>query len=94
MCGDSLVASSGSNALPSTMDCCLAMWHRVGGRNFTWNDVQDLLRSPSQLVGMRNRGYIKLVTESDECGKTYRPAVWQMTNQIKDLADIRAGRWD
>ena len=77
----------------TTMSCCLAMWHRVGGRMFVWEDVKDILGSPAQLKGMRNRGYITKVRDSVGSGKFYQGAVWQMTEQARDLAEVREEKW-
>jgi hypothetical protein len=87
----------GSHYLPNrmscvsktTMDCCLAIWHRVGGRQFIWLDVADLLNSPSQLRGMRNRGYLKEVGELPGQYRNYNPKIWQVTDQIFALVDSR-----
>jgi len=70
----------------STADCCCIMWHRFGGRIFTWQDAKDILGSPKQLAAMRIRRYVVAVGE-------FTPKRWQMTDQARGLADLRAGMW-
>jgi len=72
----------------STMDCCLAVWHRVGGRLFTWMDVKDLMRGPSQLRSMKNRGFVKEVGRA-QTGARHPPKVWQMTDLVMSLVDAQ-----
>jgi hypothetical protein len=75
----------------STADCCLALWHRVGGRMFPWNEVKDLLASPSQLTGMVNRGYVVEVGRVFGKCPNYQPKLWQLTDHARALADTREG---
>ena len=77
----------------TTADSCLAIWHRVGGRVFTWHDVKDLLKSPNQFTGMRNRGYVTQVQPADGRGKLYKGAHWQLTDLALALADVREGAY-
>lgn len=75
----------------TTADACCLMWHRVGGRMFIWQDVKDLLTSPSQLRGMVNRGYIADTGAILDTGNGNVAKVWQMTSQAGHLAEVREG---
>ena len=85
--------NSGAFVGKTTMDCCRAMWHRVGGRMFVWGDVKDLLRSPKQLASMRIRGYVTKVQKATGSGNFYQGAIWQMTEQAHHLAEVAEGKW-
>jgi hypothetical protein len=77
----------------ATADCCQALWHRVGGRVFTWSEVKGLLGSPSQLRSMRNRGYVKEVGEIHGLHPNHNPKLWQLTAQAQSLANVRERMW-
>jgi hypothetical protein len=90
--GNHYLPNSRSCVSKTTMDCTTAMWHRVGGRMFTWQDVKDLLSSPAQLVSMQHRGYVKPVGEAPGVYRNYNPKVWQMTAQAGELVAVLEAR--
>ena len=77
------------------MNRCIALWHRVGGRQFRHWEVKDLVPHPVQLKAMANRGYLKVVaTETVVYGKPsarFNRAIWQMTEQMVALCEVEEG---
>ena len=83
----------GSWTSSRTMDVCLQLWHRVGGRQFRAWEVKDPVSTPSQLASMKNRGYLKVVgLEPINTGKQkYWAKVWQMTDHCIALMEAEEG---
>ena len=79
-----------------TIDCCTALFHRVGGRRFFHSEVKDLVPNPAQLKAMANRGYVKAVGKElityENCGLKYPITVWQMTESTIALVEVQEGQ--
>jgi len=75
----------------TTLECCIAIWHRMGNRYFTYQEVRDLLTSPSQLRGMENRGYVQSVGVLTGVYRQWEPKIWQVTNHTMAIANTEEG---
>jgi len=75
----------------STMNCCIALWHRVGGRMFTYMEVKDFIPSSSQLVAMKKRGMVRQIIPGHGNGPNRQASVWQMTDNALVLAESEEG---
>ena len=80
-----------------TIDRTVDIWHRMGRCEFRASEVTDLVRSPSQLMAMKNRGYLRVARKETGIREypykkvKYQIIFWQLTEQARHLAEEMEG---